>query len=56
MEGKGRKRRAVSVAELYNRIDSKIVRRLDRYEGIGPYLAEINRPVERTAEATPVVQ
>ncbi len=56
MEGKGRKRRAVSVAELYNRIDSKIVRRLDRYEGIGPYLAEINRPAERTAEATPVVQ
>ena len=41
MEGKGRKRRPVSVAELYDRIDSKIVRRLDRYEGIGPYLAEI---------------
>jgi hypothetical protein len=56
MEGKGRKRRQVSVAELYNKIDSKIVRRLDRYEGIGPYLAEISRQAERTAEATPVVQ
>ena len=30
MEGKGRKRRPVSVAELYDKIDSKIVRRLDR--------------------------
>jgi len=56
MDGKGRKRRPVSVAELYNKIDSKIVRRLDRYEGIGPYLAEISRQAERTAEATPVVQ
>jgi hypothetical protein len=56
MEGKGRKRRPVSVAELYDRIDSKIVRRLDRYEGIGPYLAEIARHTERTAEATPLVQ
>ena len=56
-EGKGRKRRSVSVAELYNKIDSKIVRRLDRYEGIGPYLAEISRQSERTtAEAEPVVQ
>lgn len=44
MEGKGRKRRPVSVAELYNKIDSKIVRRLDRYEGIGPFLAEVTRP------------
>lgn len=56
MEGKGRKRRAVSVAELYNKIDSKIVRRLDGYEGIGPYLAEITRQAERTAEATAVIQ
>ncbi|HET9583209.1 MAG TPA: lytic transglycosylase domain-containing protein, partial [Bradyrhizobium sp.] len=43
-EGKGRKRRAVSVAELYNRIDSKIVRRMDRYEEIGPILAEDHAP------------
>lgn len=60
MEGKGRKRRPVSVAELYNKIDSKIVRRLDRYEGIGPYLAEISRQPGRTAEvsaeASPLVQ
>lgn len=55
MEGKGRRRRAVSVAELYNRIDSKIVRRMDRYEDIGPLIAEISHPqprmVERTYEA-----
>jgi len=56
MEGKGRKRRPVTVAELYNKIDSKIVRRLDRYEGIGPYLAEVTRRTERTAQATPLVQ
>jgi hypothetical protein len=56
MDGKGRKRRPVSVAELYNKIDSKIVRRLDRYESIGPYLAEITRPAERVTEATAVVQ
>ncbi|MFL5133540.1 MAG: lytic transglycosylase domain-containing protein, partial [Microvirga sp.] len=56
MDGKGRKRRPVSVAELYNKIDSKIVRRLDRYEGIGPYLAEISRQTERTAEAAALVQ
>lgn len=48
MEGKGRKRRSVTVAELYNKIDSKIVRRLDRYEGIGPYLAEVMHPAEVT--------
>jgi len=56
MEGKGRKRRPVSVAELYNKIDSKIVRRLDRYDDIGPYLAEITNRQERTMEATAVVQ
>ena len=44
MDGKGRKRRAVSVAELYNKIDSKIVRRMDRYEDIGPILAEVKAP------------
>ena len=31
-EKKGRKRRAITVAELYDRIDSKIVRRLNRYD------------------------
>lgn len=55
MEGKGRKRRPVSVAELYNKIDSKIVRRLDRYEGIGPYLAEVTRPAGPT-ETSALVQ
>jgi len=52
MEGKGRKRRPVSVAELYNKIDSKIVRRLDRYEGIGPYLAEVTRPAAEVTETS----
>jgi Transglycosylase SLT domain len=56
MEGKGRKRRAVSVAELYNKIDSKIVRRLDRYDDIGPYIAEINGMASRAIEATASVQ
>ncbi|MCB8820132.1 transglycosylase SLT domain-containing protein [Microvirga rosea] len=61
MDGRGRKRRAVSVAELYNRIDSKIVRRMDRYEDIGPLLAEISPPqqqrtVERTFEANALTQ
>ncbi|AWM87654.1 transglycosylase SLT domain-containing protein [Microvirga sp. 17 mud 1-3] len=59
MDGKGRKRRAVSVAELYNRIDSKIVRRMDRYEDLRPYIAEFTRPqphiVERTIEANALV-
>ncbi len=50
MEGTGRKRRPVSVAELYNKIDSKIVRRMDRYAGIGPYLSEVTRPVEQVAD------
>ncbi|WP_194164653.1 transglycosylase SLT domain-containing protein [Microvirga thermotolerans] len=52
MEGKGRKRRAVSVAELYNRIDSKIVRRMDRYEDLRPLIAEISRPAHRTVART----
>jgi hypothetical protein len=56
MEGKGRKRRPVSVAELYNKIDSKIVRRLDRYDDIGPYLAEITRPVAEVTETSAVTQ
>jgi hypothetical protein len=55
-EGKGRKRRSVSVAELYNKIDSKIVRRLDRYESIGPYLAEVTRPASDVTETSAVAQ
>ncbi|MBZ6076315.1 transglycosylase SLT domain-containing protein [Microvirga puerhi] len=59
MDGKGRKRRSVSVAELYNRIDSKIVRRMDRYEDIRPLLAEISHPqriIEKTLEASALAQ
>ncbi|WP_166802290.1 transglycosylase SLT domain-containing protein [Microvirga pakistanensis] len=55
-EGKGRKRRSVTVAELYNKIDSKIVRRLDRYEGIGPYLAEVTRPTVEVTETSAVTR
>ncbi|WP_230532986.1 transglycosylase SLT domain-containing protein [Microvirga roseola] len=54
MDGKGRRRRAVSVAELYNKIDTKIVRRLDRYDDIGPFLAEVTR--EPTVETTASVE
>jgi hypothetical protein len=54
MEGKGRKRRPVSVAELYNKIDTKIVRRMDRYDDIGPYLNEVTRAAARTAEVSAV--
>jgi hypothetical protein len=56
MEGKGRKSRSVSVAELYNKIDSKIVRRMDRYEDISPFLAEITRTAEQKIEASAVLR
>lgn len=60
MDGKGRKRRAVSVAEFYNRIDTKIVRRLDRFDDIGPLIAEATREPVRmsvhTVEANALVQ
>jgi hypothetical protein len=56
MEGKGRKSRSVSVAELYNKIDSKIVRRMDRYEDISPFLAEITRTAEQRIEASAVLR
>jgi hypothetical protein len=56
MEGKGRKRRAVTVAEFYNKIDSKVVKRMDRYEDIGPYIAEVSRMSGRNQQATVVVR
>jgi hypothetical protein len=46
----------VSVAELYNKIDSKIVRRMDRYEDISPFLAEITRTAEQRIEASAVLR
>ena len=33
-EKKGRKRRSLTVAELYDRIDGKIIRRLNRYDAV----------------------
>ena len=55
MEGKGRKSRSVSVAELYNKIDSKIVRRMDRYDDISPFLVEITRAADQKIEASAAV-
>ncbi|NIX76844.1 transglycosylase SLT domain-containing protein [Microvirga terricola] len=56
MEGRGRKRRSVTVAEFYNNIDSKIVKRMDRYEDIGPYIAEVTRMSGRTQQATVIAR
>lgn len=56
MEGKGRRRRAVSLAELYNKIDSKIVKRMDRYDDIGPFIAEIANMAGRTVQASAALQ
>jgi hypothetical protein len=51
---KGKRRRPVSVAELYDRIDSKIVRRLDRYDNLAPQIANLNNGPQRTVEASAV--
>jgi hypothetical protein len=42
-ERQGRRRRAISVAEFYDRIDSKIVRRLDRYDLAAQMIATPSR-------------
>jgi hypothetical protein len=39
--GRG-KRRAITVAELYQRIDSKIVKRLDRYDSLGRLMPSVD--------------
>jgi Transglycosylase SLT domain len=44
-ERAGRRRRSISVAELYERIDSKIVRRLNRYDSV------VGVPTQRAAVA-----
>lgn len=56
MDGRGRARRAVTVAEFYNKIDSKVVKRMDRYEDIGPYIAEVSRMSGRTQQANTLVR
>jgi hypothetical protein len=50
-ELRGRKRRPVSVAEFYDRIDSKIIRRLNRYDDLTPG-ASPSSVAGRTLEAS----
>jgi hypothetical protein len=52
-ELKGRKRRPVSVAEFYDRIDSKITRRLNRYDDLAPG-APPSMVAGRTLEASAI--
>jgi hypothetical protein len=53
-DGKGRKRRQVTVAEFYDRIDSKITRRLNRYDDLTPGAPATL--AARTVEATASVR
>jgi hypothetical protein len=48
-EQKGRKRRSITVAELYDRIDSKILRRLNRYDVVAPKPTTL--PIPKAASA-----
>jgi hypothetical protein len=49
---KGRKRRAVTVAEFYERIDSKIVRRLNRYDDLAPGVVPPSEVAGRSMQAS----
>lgn len=51
-EVKGRKRRAVTVAEFYERIDSKIVRRLNRYDDLAPGVVPPSEIAGRSMQAS----
>lgn len=53
-EVKGRKRRQITVAEFYQRIDSKIVRRLNNYDALTPSLFASAPAVRNMAEANVV--
>jgi hypothetical protein len=50
-EKTGRKRRSITVAEFYERIDSKIIRRLDRFDDLTPTAFASTLSVQQTAEA-----
>ena len=54
-EAKGRKRRNVSLAEFYDRIDSKIVRRLNRYDDLTPTAFAATQPPTQL-QAEPAAQ
>jgi hypothetical protein len=47
-----RKRRSITVAEFYERIDSKIIRRLNRYDNLTPTAFSSIQAAKRTAEAS----
>ncbi|WP_112663147.1 transglycosylase SLT domain-containing protein [Microvirga flavescens] len=49
-EGKGRKRRSVTVAGLYEKIDTKIVRRLDRFTAVEPLTTDVAGLAKRGVE------
>lgn len=51
-EKKGRKRRSITVAELYERIDEKILRRLNRYDAVAMKPTPV-LPATATAFAAP---
>lgn len=51
MKRSGRRRRPVTVAEFYDRIDSKIVPRLNRYEEL-PLVVKTAHTADRSVEAT----
>jgi Transglycosylase SLT domain len=54
-EAKGRKRRNVTLAEFYDRIDSKIVRRLNRYDDLTPTAFAATQPPSQP-QTEPAVQ
>jgi hypothetical protein len=55
MQRSGRKRRPVTVAEFYDRIDSKIVPRLDRFEDLAPLAIETAHASERPVDTTATI-
>ncbi|MBM6592555.1 transglycosylase SLT domain-containing protein [Microvirga pudoricolor] len=55
-ERQGKRRRAVSLAEFYDKIDSKIVRRLDRYDSMALRIAPPSQFAGRRMEATASVE
>jgi Transglycosylase SLT domain len=55
-ERHGRRRRSISIAEFYERIDSKIMRRLDRYEELTPLPTDPTQTADRTLAASAVLR
>jgi hypothetical protein len=55
-ERHGRRRRSITIAEFYERIDSKIVRRLDRYEDLMPLPTSPTLAAGRSLAASAVLR